>query len=282
MPVERTKTTPRRGKNIAGQADLRRYVCRNSGKKGHRPTQCPEPKKCFICRQEGHKAAQCPEKGTETQNDIIAMLIAMASKTEEPKPPIYLDSACPVHLLNNPALLLNTRPTPTPLSFSSVTNHCLSITQVGTARIKTDKGILKLEQAYLAENSPVNILSLGQLEQKGWKIALQDSPEGRYIARGNTKFSVEFQNGYWTLAYNNFINKLDWTQEKRLQIEYIPTTRQVADVPTKGGHSEAMQIKLVSAMGLMPSVGGLGKRYVTIQGFTLYKDSELFIQMLQT
>ncbi len=32
----------------------------------------------------------------------------------------------------------------------------------------------------------------------------------------------------------------------------------------------------------MPSVGGLGKRYVAIQGFTLYKDSELFIQMLQT
>ncbi len=43
----------------------------------------------------------------------------------------------------------------------------------------------------------------------------------------------------------------DWTGQKRLKIEYVPTTRQVADALTKGGHSEAQQIKLTTGMGLV-------------------------------
>ncbi len=42
-----------------------------------------------------------------------------------------------------------------------------------------------------------------------------------------------------------------WTGENRLKIEYTPTTRQVADALTKGGHSEATQMKLTAGMGLV-------------------------------
>ncbi len=46
----------------------------------------------------------------------------------------------------------------------------------------------------------------------------------------------------------------DWAQEKRIQIEYVRTTRQVADLLTKGVHSEATLTRLVRAMGLVMGI----------------------------
>ncbi len=46
----------------------------------------------------------------------------------------------------------------------------------------------------------------------------------------------------------------DWTGTKCLQIEYTPTTRQVVDALTKGGHPQATLIKLITGMGLVTVV----------------------------
>ncbi len=43
----------------------------------------------------------------------------------------------------------------------------------------------------------------------------------------------------------------DWTGTKRLKIDYVPTAKQLADALTKGGHSEATQMKLTAGMGLV-------------------------------
>ncbi len=42
-----------------------------------------------------------------------------------------------------------------------------------------------------------------------------------------------------------------WIAKKDLQIEYIPTTQQVADPLTKGGHHELALVKLITTMGLV-------------------------------
>ncbi len=46
----------------------------------------------------------------------------------------------------------------------------------------------------------------------------------------------------------------DWTGQKRLQIEYVPTTRQIADALTKGGHADSTLRQLVAGMGLVTDV----------------------------
>ncbi len=182
-------------------------TCRNCGEKGHHFKECNPPPKCYKCNQVGNIAANCTSTEESQRTDLIATLICSANPRGTDTSQIFLDSACPIHIINDPSLLDNTTNTPIPLSFSPVTSHNLSISKVGTARIKTKSGVLRLEKAYLAKESPVNIISLGQLEKKGWKIALQNSKQGRYIAKGKTKFNVVFQRGYWTLEYAKFIYK---------------------------------------------------------------------------
>ncbi len=43
----------------------------------------------------------------------------------------------------------------------------------------------------------------------------------------------------------------DWTGTKRLKIDYVPTTKQLADILTKGGHSASTLEKLTAGMGIV-------------------------------
>ncbi len=97
-------------------------TCGHCGKTGHSTAECwalhPEkkPPKCFICQEPGHRAAECPTKTTDAHPlppppiDAIATVLASAHTTEKEntQTTILLDTACPVHLINNPDLLLNT------------------------------------------------------------------------------------------------------------------------------------------------------------------------------
>ncbi len=69
MPVEQSNNTSRRGKNTTSQADLRRYVCRNCGNKGHSTKDCRQPQRCYNCHKTGHLANACPTPNLNTPPD---------------------------------------------------------------------------------------------------------------------------------------------------------------------------------------------------------------------
>ncbi len=180
--MDLAKPTHKKWTNTAHHAKHREQVCKNCGKKGHHCRRCKHTKKCLICHEQDHLAAACPTNNSDKHHpppyEAIATVIAQANTERKSTHYIHLDSACPVHIVNKAEHLSEVRAASTPLSFSSITNSTLPLTQVGMARIQTPQGVIRLEMAYLAKESPVNIISLGELDQKGWEIALQDSPEG--------------------------------------------------------------------------------------------------------
>ncbi len=139
--------------------------------------------KCPHCHKYGHWEKECPHKNQSVKEDTIATLIGSINPGQTQPVSIHLDTACPVHILNKLHYLTNISKVSPPLSFSPVTNSSLSLTTVGTARIRTQHGVIQLEKAYLAEHSPVNFLSLGKLHKKGWTVTLQNTPKGRYISK---------------------------------------------------------------------------------------------------
>ncbi|KAH9697052.1 hypothetical protein KPL71_023444 [Citrus sinensis] len=158
--------------------------CHHCGRKGHPPFKCwrrPDAK-CSKCNQTGHEAPICKEKPQQyeveaqvaDQEDedqlFAASCFASSSSTES----WLINSGCTNHMTNDKELFIDLRPTD--LTKVKIGNgDYISVKGIGTIAITSAEGTKRISDVLYVPEIDQNLLSVGPLIEKGFKVIFEDS-----------------------------------------------------------------------------------------------------------
>ncbi|XP_019257892.1 PREDICTED: uncharacterized protein LOC109236130 [Nicotiana attenuata] len=166
--------------------------CQHCGKKGDPPFKCwkrPDAK-CKICNQLGHEAVICKDKyqkheadaqvANEEEEDHLFVATILSTKKSD----FWLiDSGCTNHITYDRNLFND---------FTSIGNKKVRIGNgdyilakgKGTVAIPTNSGTKKISNVLYVPDIDQNLLSVGQLMEKGFKVSFEDKYCFIYDATG--------------------------------------------------------------------------------------------------
>ncbi|XP_019263915.1 PREDICTED: uncharacterized protein LOC109241607 [Nicotiana attenuata] len=201
--------------------------CQHCGKKGHPPFKCwkrPDAK-CKICNQLGHEAVICKGKyqkheadaqvANEEEDHLFVATILSTKKSDF----WLIDSGCTNHMTYDRNLFKE---------FTSIGNKKVRIEnsdyilakRKGTVAIPTNSGTKKISDVLYVPDIDQNLLSVGQLIEKGFKVSFEDKYYFIYDATGLEILRVKMRG-------KNF--SFDPTEDE----EWRPKNLQSADNPPK-------------------------------------------------
>ena len=155
--------------------------CHHCGKKGHAPFRCwrrPDAK-CNKCNQIGHEAVICPNKNHHDEGAQIAnqeeedqLFVATCFLSSESSESWLIDSGCTNHMTYDKTLFKDLKPT----NVSKVrigNGGYIPVKGKGTVAISTCSGIKLISDVLYVPNIDQNLLSVGQLIKKGFKVSFE-------------------------------------------------------------------------------------------------------------
>ncbi|KAG6535304.1 hypothetical protein ZIOFF_000269 [Zingiber officinale] len=174
-------------KNKAGDkkagAKVNYPPCHHCGKKGHPPFKCwrrPDAK-CRKCNQMGHEAVICknknPQQEEETKvadqdEDQLFVATCFASNVETES--WLIDSGCTNHMTNDKELFKDLHPTK--ITKVRIGNgDYISVKGKGMITITNCSGTKLISEVLFVPEIYQNLLSVGQLIEKGFKVVFEDN-----------------------------------------------------------------------------------------------------------
>jgi len=182
------KNQPASNKNSAnnqnkGKDKKKKYSpCQHCGKLGHPPYKCwkRSDAKCSKCNQLGHEAIICKNKFQ--QQEVDAQVVEQEEKDYIFSATCYsmrssskcwlIDSGCTNHMTYDKTLFKDLKPT----NVSKVRiGNCgyISVKGKGTVTISTCSGTKLISDILYVPNIDQNLLSVGHLIKKGFKVSFE-------------------------------------------------------------------------------------------------------------
>ncbi|KHN19588.1 Retrovirus-related Pol polyprotein from transposon TNT 1-94, partial [Glycine soja] len=155
--------------------------CANNQNKGHAPFRCwrrPDAK-CNKCNQIGHEAVICPNKNHHDEGAQIAnqeeedqLFVATCFLSSESSESWLIDSGCTNHMTYDKTLFKDLKPT----SISKVRigkGGYILVKEKGIVAISTCLSTKLISDVLYVPNIDQNLLSVGQLIKKGFKVSFE-------------------------------------------------------------------------------------------------------------
>ncbi|XP_049936006.1 retrovirus-related Pol polyprotein from transposon TNT 1-94 [Nymphaea colorata] len=170
-------------------------------------------KQCNFCKKFGHIEAKCFEKAKqqasfveENENLFLTTMDANSCKSEV----WFVDSGCSNHMTGNKSFFKDIDET-IQLDVWLGDNNRISVKGKGTAIIKSETGMEKfINDVYYVPGLAQNLLSVGQLVQKGYTLLFENdaceikNKSGVVLAKVNM-----VRNKMFPLETNAFMTKID-------------------------------------------------------------------------
>jgi len=157
--------------------------CQHCGRTGHSPFKCwkrPDAK-CSKCNQLGHEAVICRSKlekqeanaqiADQEEEDQIFVATCFATKSSSES--WLIDSGCTNHMTYDRTLFTDLKPAET-AKVRIGNGDYISAKGKGTIAITTNSGTKKISDVLYVPNIDQNLLSVGQLIEKGFKVFFED------------------------------------------------------------------------------------------------------------
>nr|BBP47129.1 putative gag-pol polyprotein [Torenia fournieri] len=199
---------PENGNGEYGNQKKTYPPCQHCGKKGHPPFKCwrrPEAE-CTICHQKGHEQVICYAKNqqsgeaanTVNQEEEDQLFVATCVSSDESCENWLIDSGCTNHMTYNKQLFRD---------MSSKINSkvrvgdgkYISVHGKGTVAISTYSGTKLISDVLYVPDINQNLLSIGQLMKKGFKVIFEDCYCIIKDASGRELFKVKEKGGSFIL-----------------------------------------------------------------------------------
>lgn len=204
--------------------------CQHCGKMGHPPFKCwrrPDAK-CSKCNQLGHEAVICrsnSEKHREAhvadQDEEDQMFAASCHSAAISSESWLIDSGCTNHMSSDITLFKNLKP-------SKVTKvrigngDYIPAKGSGTIAITTTSGTKTISDVLYVPEIDQNLLSVGQLLEKGFKISFENFHCLIYDSTGKEMLRVKMRGKSFSydpteeeqMAYNNKVNTTEIWHKK--------------------------------------------------------------------
>nr|KYP76422.1 Retrovirus-related Pol polyprotein from transposon TNT 1-94 [Cajanus cajan] len=171
------------------------------GKGGHPPFKCwrrPEAK-CSKCNQMGHEAIICKNKNCHDEGAQIAdqeeedrLFVATCFLSSESNESWLIDSGCTNHMTFDEALFKDLRPT----NITKVrigNGDYITVKGKGTVAITSCVGTKFIPDVLLVPQLDQNLLSVGQLIERGFKAIFEDKYCLIQDAAGQDMFKVKMK-----------------------------------------------------------------------------------------
>nr|KYP45621.1 Retrovirus-related Pol polyprotein from transposon TNT 1-94 [Cajanus cajan] len=176
--------------------------CQHCGKMGHAPFKCwqrPDAK-CNKCNQMGHEAIICKSKNQQQeeeakpadQEEEDQLFVATCFLSSESSESWLIDSGCTNHMTFNKALFRDLRPTNVTKVRIGNGDH-ISVKGKGTIAITSCTGTKFIHDVFLVPEIDQNLLSVGQLIEKGFKVVFEDKYCLIKDAAGQDMFKVKMK-----------------------------------------------------------------------------------------
>ena len=157
--------------------------CHHCGKKGHPPFKCwrrPDAK-CSKCNQLGHEAVICRNKNQVQEADAQVadqeeedqLFVATCFSSRESNVSWLIDSGCTNHMTHDRSLFKELKPTAITKVRIGNGNH-IPVKGKGTIVISTNSGTKSISDVLFVPDIDQNLLSVGQLIEKGFKVFFED------------------------------------------------------------------------------------------------------------
>ncbi|XP_074342450.1 uncharacterized protein LOC141680013 [Apium graveolens] len=194
--------------------------CRHCGKLGHPPFKCwkrPDAK-CNICNQHGHEAVICKNKFQKhkedakfaDEDDTDQMFVAARFSTKSPSESWLIDSGCKNHMTYEKSLFKEF--VPTNVSKVRIGNGVyIAAKGRGTIAITTISCTKTISDVLYVPDIDQNLLSVGQLIEKGLKVSFESGHCLVFDATGREILRVKMRGKSFSfdpsdegqMAYNN-------------------------------------------------------------------------------
>ncbi|KAI7944156.1 hypothetical protein MJO28_011684 [Puccinia striiformis f. sp. tritici] len=182
--------------------------------------------KCAYCKVKGHWYSDC----VDFWRDVATKQIPAPPENHTAKdstyaPPcrpdnrfrkvdfpqvsegVLLDSGASAHVSGNSSLFTVDRELTTPRTFYLAVSDChVLVSKIGSVRIPTPTGTIRIEGVYLCDGVDGIILSTGRLVSEGWKLVYK-GVEATLIDPCNNQFKTIFHNYCWLLQTSQLQSK---------------------------------------------------------------------------
>ncbi|KAB5515991.1 hypothetical protein DKX38_026639 [Salix brachista] len=159
--------------------------CHHCNKEGHPPFKCwrrPDAK-CAKCNQLGHEAVICKGKNQQQQQESSAQIaeeededqlfVATCFVSETSTESWLIDSGCTNHMTNDKKLFKSLMPTE--ITKVKIGNgDYISVEGKGTITITSSSGVKLISDVLYVPEINQNLLSVGQLIERGLKVVFED------------------------------------------------------------------------------------------------------------
>ncbi|KAI7935630.1 hypothetical protein MJO28_016501 [Puccinia striiformis f. sp. tritici] len=182
--------------------------------------------KCAYCKVKGHWYSDCVDFWRDVATKQIPAPpdnhTAKDSTYTPPRRPdnrfrkvdfpqvsegVLLDSGASAHVSGNSSLFTVDRELITPRTFYLAVSDChVSVMKIGSVRIPTPTGIIRIEGVYLCDGVDGIILSSGHLVSEGWKLVYKGT-DATLIDPCNNQFKTIFHNYCWLLETSHLQSK---------------------------------------------------------------------------
>jgi hypothetical protein len=206
--------------------------CQHCNKSGHPPFKCwkrPDAR-CSKCNQLGHEAIICRFKNQKqeedaqvaNQDDEDQMFVAACFSVQTTSDHWLIDSGCTNHMTFDKSLFRNLQPTEA-AKVRIGNGECIEAKGKGTIAITTNSGTKTIADVLYVPNIDQNLLSVGQLIEKGMKVIFENQHCCIFYAAGCKILQVRMKSKSFSFLpfeeeHNAFPTKLNYTKlwHKRL------------------------------------------------------------------
>ncbi|KZV43091.1 hypothetical protein F511_04483 [Dorcoceras hygrometricum] len=182
--------------------------CQHCGKKGHPPFKCwrrPDAQ-CTICNQKGHEAVICKNKNQQQgevahaadQEEEDHLFVATCFSGIESSENWLIDSGCTKHMTYDKYLFRELSST-TSSKVRVGNGKYITVKGKGTVAISTYAGTKLISDVLYVPEVDQNLLSVGQLIEKGFKVVFEDRNCLIKDAEGQDTFKVKMKGKSFTL-----------------------------------------------------------------------------------
>lgn len=176
----------------------------------------PPPLQCRFCKRTGHIEKYCRQKqqgqqaqpGQQTQQVNFVekevkeehLFMAMTMGRSENQASWFLDSACTQHMTSKAEFFSNLEPVSGSVKMGN--GEKVSITGKGTVAIHTSSGTKFISDVLLVPDLDQNLLSVGQMMQKGYSLTFKNNHCVIVDPNGNELADVSMENRSFPLNWN--------------------------------------------------------------------------------
>ncbi|KAK9133356.1 hypothetical protein Scep_012884 [Stephania cephalantha] len=190
------------GENM-GSNSWRNYPpCHHCGKKGHPPYKCwqrPDAK-CTKCDKLGHEAVICKSESqnNEVETKVVDLydedriFVASCDLIEDSNKSWLIDSGCTNHMCHDKNLFRDLKPIEVKKVRIGNGGHILAKGK-GTVAITTSSGTKLISDVLYIPDIDQNLLSVGQLIEKGYKVSFEDLHCAIFDAIGHEILKVKMR-----------------------------------------------------------------------------------------